>query len=250
MYKYELQDMNLSAHHVIFKKDGKARHFSICHPYIFLTDFCDVYILEKETLQVIDMFRLGVDVSSDIGAVRFDATHAYIAMRNGQVAVMEMKSRAYKKYDLCGVSYWDHCVSDGRLYAGTVQGNLLEMDTGRMIVKRQLSLGKKNIYSVFIYENHIFTVSQDMTIKATRIDSFEVACVAKKAVRGMAKIIGIHKGRLVVADTHKISLWDCQTLQYVDAFDFPTGQFNKGVVLQGNVLYGSDFQRVYSAELD
>ena len=248
MYKYNLNDMNLTAHNDIFKKDGKARSFSICDQYIFLTDFCDLYILEKETLQTVEFIRLGNDLSSDLGSVRFDAQKAYICIRNGKIAVMDVRTRKYEKYDISNSSYWDHCVALNRLYAGTVQGELLEVDTDNMKVNRQTALGRKNIYSVVLHENFIYTVSQDMTIKAINKDSFEITCVAKKAVRGMAKILGIHKNHLVIADSNKITLWDSQTLQLGDTFDYPTGHFNKGVVLDGNKLFGSDYQCVYSAE--
>ena len=250
MYKYALNDMSLTAHNDVFKKDGKARSLSICGKYAFLTDFCDLHILEKENLQTIDVIRLGTDLSSDLGSVRFGAQKAYICIRNGKIAVMDMSTRECKRYDISSSSYWDHCVVGDCLYAGTVQGELIEIDTGSMKVNRQIALGKKNIYSVVLHENFIYTVSQDMTIKATSIDSFEVACVAKKAVRGMAKILGIYKSQLIIADSNKISLWDKQTLQFCDTFDFPTGQFNKGVVLDGNKLFGSDYQSVYSAELE
>jgi len=250
MYKYSLNDMSLTAHSDIFKKDGKARSFSICDKYIFLTDFCDLYILEKETLQTVEVIRLGADLSSDIGSVRFDATKAYICIRNGKIAVIDINSRDYEKFDISSSSYWDHFVIGNRLYAGTVQGELLEVDTDNMKVNRQIVLGKKNIYSVVLHENFIYTVSQDMTVKAVNIDSFGTACVAKKAVRGMAKILGIYNSHLVVADSNKITLWDRQTLQLGDTFDFPTGQFNKGVVLDGNRVFGSDYQSVYSTELE
>lgn len=39
MYKYNLSNMSLSAQNVVFKKDGKARGFSIYENYIFLLIF-------------------------------------------------------------------------------------------------------------------------------------------------------------------------------------------------------------------
>lgn len=250
MYKYSLNAMSQVVHNDIFKKDGKARSFSICDRYVFLTDFCDLYILEKKELQTVEVIRLGADLSSDLGAVRFDAKKAYICIRNGIVAVMDISTRDYQRYDISNSSYWDHCVVGNRLYAGTVQGELLEVDTIGMNVNRQIVLGKKNIYSVVLNDKLIYTVSQDMTIKAINVKNFKVACVAKKAVRGMARILGIYKNHLVVADSNKITLWDRQTLQFYDKFDFPTGQFNKGVVLDGNRLLGSDYQSVYCVELE
>lgn len=250
MYKYSLSDMSQTAYNDIFKKDGKARSFSICEKYVFLTDFCELYILEKDNLQILEILRLGEDLSSDLGAVRFDAQKAYICIRNGKIAVMDIDTKKYQKHDISNSTFWDFCVVGNSLYAGTVQGELLEVDTTNMRVNKKTGLGKKNIYSTIFNDNLIYTVSQDMTIKATNIDSFEVACVAKKAVRGMAKILGTYKNVLIVADSNKISIWDDKTLQLQNEFAFPTGHFNKGVILNGNKLYGSDYQGVYCAELE
>ncbi|MCL2060121.1 MAG: PQQ-like beta-propeller repeat protein [Oscillospiraceae bacterium] len=250
MYKYTMNGWSLAAHNDIFKKDGKARGFSICEKFVFLTDFCDLHILEKGTLQTVEAIRLGADLSSDLGTVRFDSQKVYICIRNGKIAVMDLCTRTYEKYEICESSFWDHCVAGNRIYAGTVQGELLEVDTDSMKVTKKAVLGKKNIYSVVPNEELIYTVSQDMTIKAIDIESFEIASVAKKAVRGMAKILGIHKNHLVVADSNKISLWDRHTLQFCDVFDFPTGHFNKGAALDGNRLFGSDYQSVYCAEME
>jgi hypothetical protein len=94
MYKYDLTDMRLTAQNSIFKKDGKARNFSICGAFIFLTDFCDLYILEKENLRIIRVIRLGEDLSSDLGTVRFGHGKAYICIRNGKMAVMDIMEMA------------------------------------------------------------------------------------------------------------------------------------------------------------
>jgi len=249
MYKYDLSDMTQAAHNDIFKKDGKARSFSICEKYVFLTDFCDLYILRKEDLNLLEAIRLGEDASSDLGGVRFDSQKAYISVRNGKIAVVDIETRDRIICDISDSSFWDHCVVQNRLYAGTVRGELLELDTGNTTVSRKTELGKKNIYSVVFDDGLIYTASQDMTIKATSADSFETIRVAKKAVSGMAKIIGIHKNLLVIADSNKITLWDKQTLQFHDAFDFPTGSYNKGALLHDNRLFGSDYQGVYSMEL-
>lgn len=249
MYKYNLSDMSLATHDVIFKKDGKARSFSTCDKYVFLTDFCDLYILFKSDLQVVEVIRLGEDLSSDLGGVRCDVQKAYISIRNGKMAVMDIGTKTVNKFDISDSSFWDHCVVGNRIYVGTVKGELLEIDAGDMQIFRKMDLCKKNIYSVVINDGFIYTVSQDMTIKIVSIDFFETVCVVKKAVGGMAKILGIYKDILFVADSNKITLWDKQTLQFHEKFAFPTGSFNKGVMLHGNKLYGSDYQSVYSTTI-
>ena len=249
IYKYDATHMTQTARNAIFKKDGKARTVSACDRYVFLTDFCDLHILSAEDLRTLARVRLGEDVSSDLGTVRFDEEKAYICIRNGTVAVMDMETKETVKHAVSGSSFWDHCVVGNRLYAGTVQGELLEVDTGDMRVTRKTALGKKNIYSVVWSGGSLYTVSQDMTIKATSADSFALTATAKKAVKGMARILGLHNNRLVVADSMKISLWEIPTLRFADAFDFPTGAYNKGAALCWDTLIGSDFHSVYSAAL-
>ena len=248
MYKYSLINMSLIAKNVIFKKDGKARNFSICDNYIFLIDFCDLYILDKSNLQVIESIQIGENVSSDLGVVRFDDRKAYINIRNGKMAVMDIDTRIISKFDICDASSWDHCVFGNRIYTGTVNGELVETDTNNMQFVRIIGLHKKNIYSVVYHDGIIYTVSQDMTIKAVNSKTFEIVCVAKKAVKGMTKILGIYNDWLVIADGG-ISLWDKQTLKLHKRFDFPTGHFNKGVALYDDILIGSDFHSVYKYKI-
>jgi WD40 repeat protein len=248
MYKYDLTDMSITSQNVIFKKDGKARNFSICDKYVFLTDFCDLYILDINNLQVIENIRIGKDVSSDLGVIRFDDQNAYINIRNGKMAVMDIDTRTISKFDICDASSWDHCVFRNRIYTGTVNGEIVETDTSNMQLIRKIDLCKKNIYSVVHHDGVLYTVSQDSTIKAVDIVSFETICIAKKAVKGMTKILGTYNDWLVIADGG-ISLWDKQTLELNKRFDFPTGHFNKGVALYNDILIGSDFQSVYKYKM-
>ena len=199
MYKYSLADMSLVAENVIFKKDGKARCFSICEKYIFLTDFCDLYLLHKDNLHIAEVLRLGVNLSSDLGAVRFDEQRAYISIRNGRMAVMDMDTKVVNNVTISDSSSWDFCVVGNHIYLGTVNGELIEIDTSNMQLIRKIELCKKNIYSIVPHNGMLYTASQDMTIKAVNIETLEVARMAKKAVKGMTKILGIHNGLLIVA---------------------------------------------------
>ena len=245
MFSYDTVNMTETAHEVVFKKDGKARGFSLFGDFVYLTDFCDLYILAKDRLQVLDVYRLGGDLTSDLGAVRFDATNAYIGVRNGKMAVMDMCTHDACMYSVTDSSFWDFCVLGNCIYAGTVHGELVAIDTEDMQVVKKASLGKKNIYSVVPYGKFLYAVSQDMTIKAIDIDTLEVAFQAKKAVGGMARILGVDGERLLIADSNKVSVWDVHTLGHQDTIAFPTGSYNKGIVLSGGILYGSDLQGIY-----
>jgi len=249
MLRVDLAEMRVAARTTVFKKDGKARGVSVCEKFIILTDFCDLHVLRKNDLQVEGVYRLGADASSDLGGVRFDARKAYIGVRNGKMAVMDIETHVVAMHEIAGASFWDHCVVGSRIFAGTVKGELIEIDAGDMRVARKTELHKKNIYSVLLCEGKIYTVSQDATLKIVDAASFETVHTAKKAVRGMARILGTYENDLVVFDSGQISLWDAASLQKRARFEFPAGAYGKGAALHGDRLYGSDFQNVYVTEL-
>lgn len=248
--QYALPDMRQTAARAVLQKDGKARSLFACGGRVYLCDFCDLHILQAGSLDPIAALRLGTDASSDLaGAVRCTPQTAYAGIRHGTLAAIDLASGEATLHPVCGASFWDHCIVDGTLYLGTVQGELLALDLRDMQVRRSCALGKKNLYSVVPGGGLLYTVSQDMTIRAVDRESFAQVCIAKKAVRGMARILGLQGDALIVADSGKISRWDRRTLQPIDTFLFPTGAFNKGVLLAGDRLIGSDMQAVYEASL-
>ena len=249
MIKYRLSGMGLEVRNVIFKKDGKARGFSVCDRYVFLTDFCELYILDKGDLSIIEVARLGTDNSSDLGAVRFGGERAYISIRNGMMAVMDINARTAETFRVGETSSWDHCVAGKRLFSGTVGGELVETDAESMRPARKVRLCGKNICSVVHYDGTLYAVSQDMALRAVDAETLEVTGIARKAVRGMAKILGIHGGLLVIAD-RGVSIWDRQTLRLRERLDLPTGHFNKGALLHGKSLIGSDYRYIYGCDIE
>jgi len=250
MHKYDLTDMSLAARCAMFAKDGRARGFSIFGEYIFLHDFLDLYILHKGDFQVIDNIRLGADLSSDIGGVMlYDPPRAYVKIRNGRLYIYDTETRTVQKYVVNDSSSWCHCVAGDGVYLGTVKGELIDVRLEDLRVRRRIDLHKKNVYSAVLGNGLIYTLSQDGAIKAVDAASFETALAAKKAVRGMAAILGIHGDDLVVADSGQIALWDARTLAPRERFDFPVGWNNHGVILSGGALFGSDADGVYRAML-
>jgi len=250
LYKYDLIDMKLAARNTVFKRDGKSRGFAIFGDLIFLYDFLDLYVLSKDDLRVLEIVRLGADLSSDVGGVLwYDAPRAYVKIRNGRIYALHINTKEIIKYDIADSSFWAHCLVGKSLYAGTVKGDLIEIDKEELRVQRQTSLGRMNLYSVVCHDGMIYTISQDQSIKAIDATPFDTVRVARKAARGMSAILGIDRENLVVADSGQISLWDLETLQQRARFDFPVGWNNAGVILSGNTLFGIDNQSIYRADL-
>ena len=251
VYKFGMADMGQTAHCAVFKKDGKSRALSVRGEYVFLHDFCDLYILDKADLRTLDILRLGEDLSSDLcGRARLDSQKAYYPVRNGVFAVVDMDTKEATKHKITDSSFWDFCIAGDRIYAGTVKGELIELDKYKMEIIRRIEVcKKKNIYSLLAYNDLLYLVSQDRTIKAVDPVSFETVSTAKKAVGNMARLLGVYDGRLVAADNGKISIWDTPSLRPCETFAFPTGAWSSGVALAGNRLFGSDFANVYSRVL-
>jgi len=154
MCRYDLTDMNMTARNTVFRKSGRARGFTVLGGLIFLVDYLDLYILRKDDLQVLDVFRLGEDVSSDVGGVLwFDNPKAYVKIRNGRIYVLDINTKRVEKIETVGTSFWAHCIVGDSLYAGTVKGELLDIDTGKLSVTRRTALGRMNIYGVIHHED-------------------------------------------------------------------------------------------------
>ena len=248
IYKYNLTNMQLAAENTVFKKDGKARGFSIFNNFVFLFDFLDIYILNKDDLKLISSLRIGENLSSDIcGIIWFDPPRAYIKIRNGWIYVLDIETNKLEKTQISDSSFWSDCITENELFVGTVNGELLDIDKKTLEASRRIQLCKKNIYSI-VYENGLlYTTSQDQTIKVIDAASFKTICVAKKAVTGMVNIIGIYKDNIIVAgERNPLTFWDKNTLQKRGSADFPQ---NRSSVISGDVLYGGDDDGVYKVVL-
>ena len=249
MYKYDLANMRMAAEKVVFKKDGKARGFSIFDNFVFLYDFLDLYILNKDDMKLIVSLRLGENLSSDVcGIMWFNSPKAYVKIRNGLIYILDISTNTFDKVQVIDSSFWSDCVAGNRLFVGTVNGELLEIDKDSLNVIRKIQLCKKNIYSIMHEGGLLYTTSQDQTIKVIDANSFETLCVAKKAVTGMVDIVGIYKDSLIVAgERNPLAFWHKKTLQFHKTIDFPQ---NRNSVIKGNDLFGCDRKIVYKIALD
>jgi WD40 repeat protein len=248
IFSFDLTNNQEINHNQIFSKDGKARFLCVSEKYLLLLDFCDLLLVHKETLQMVKKYHLGSDLSTDLLAVRSDDTFAYVSMRNGKMVKINLQDFSQTTYAISPISYWDHCLFDNHLYLGTVDGRLIDYDLTLNQVKQSITLGKKNIYSLSCHENKIYSVSQDTSIQRINANTFEVEMLVKKAVKGMPKILGVVQDYLVIADG-KISLWNKNTLTLEKTIMIPTGHFNKGAILWGNKVIGSDYHSIIMEDI-
>ena len=248
IYKYDLNNMSVVAQNEIFKKDGKARGFSVLHDFVFLWDFLDLYILNKDDLSIIDVLRLGENLSSDVcGVMYFDSPKAYVKIRNGWIYVLDINSKNIDKIQISDSSFWSDCVTETHLFVGTVNGELLEIDRFSLEVIRKIQLCKKNIYSIVHENGLLYTASQDGTIKVVDSKTFETIKIAQKAVVGMVEFVGIYNDELIIAGhRNPLAFWDKKTLQMCKTAEFP---YNRSSVISNDTLFVCDSQSVYKVAL-
>jgi len=254
--KYHLDDTSLTAHIIIKDSIKKTIYsglwFKIYGDYIFVSDFCDLHVVQKDDLQLLYTVRLGENSSSDIcGWLDFDLPTVYIKIRNGKIDVFDMNTKKAMRFELSFTTSWSHCINENRIYYSTGTGELLELERYTMQEIRRMQLTKKmNINSVVLHDNKLYTTSE-MGIKVIDINTFEIIRDEPKIFSSTeAKILGVCKETFVVVERKKIALFDTQTLQLQDRFDFPTGyRYMRYAVLNGDKLYGSDEYGIYCCTL-
>ena len=256
--KYNLDDMSLSAHITVKKVKKKTIYnglwFSLFDEYIFVSDFCDLHVIQKKDLQLLYTIKLGENISSDIvGILDFKSPKVYVNIRNGRIDVFDIFTKKSTRFEVSYASGWGgNCVIGGHMYYSTVKGDLLEIDTDSMQVTRKMQLTKNmNIYSVVPYNGMLYTTSK-WDIKVVDISSFEIIQTVPNVFHSTeARILGVHGSAFVAVELKKIAIVDTQTLQLRERFDFPTGyRYLRYAVLHGDKLYGSDEHGIYCCALN
>ena len=270
--KYGLDDMNLAAH-IAIKDVAKKKavynmlNFSIFEDYIFVWDFCDLHIVQKQDLQLLCTIRLGENASSDVcGVLDFNTPRAYVNIRNGRVDVLDIHTREATRYERSSSTIWAHCIVGNYIYCGTSKGELLEIERFTMQVIRRAQLTKNMaIYSVMFHNGRLYTTSEK-SFKVVDVETFEIVPIVPEFMQSVeakklgiysdsfqtteARIIGMHDGAFVVAEWRRISLFDIETLELRERFEFPTGyRFLRYALLDEDRLYGSDEDGIYCCTL-
>ena len=251
MQKFDLLTRKETARAQIFKKDGKARSFFIFGGKIFMRDFCDLYELRCDTLEVLRRWKLGDDTSSDICAIGGDEGKVYACIRGGNMIVVDLPAGGLSQYRISDASMWDIVIVSSFIYVCCVSGEVIALNKSDMSVARKQRIHKKNIYSMLLDGDILYTTSQDGCLNATDIATFVTVRSVKKAVSNMSVIVGMHENILVTSNPsrNEVTLWDANDLNMKGTVSFPTGGLgNGGIVINGGAIYGSDREGVYVEE--
>ena len=199
----------------IFKKSGLARSFILDKKFIYCKDFIHLYIIEKDTLEIISKIKLGIDLKTDICSIGLNENYIIIGIRNGKIATIEKeKWSKIKYYPLSKSSIWDMKIKGHRIYAGNVDGQLLSINSDSMQIEQSINAHKKNTKSIFIIDSVIATAAQDKKLMIWNLDTLELINMKRNSHR-KAFIIGGHwSGKLVTVgfSSGEMKVWDIKKL--------------------------------------
>jgi hypothetical protein len=222
----------------LFTKDGKARKLVVDDRYVYCSDFCDLYVLAKAPLSLLKTLALGQDLSSDICAMGSDGERLFVFIRNGALVRIDLQDFRLASRRVSEKSTWAFAIHGGRIYAGTVGGSLLVIDTDTLDVLREIESGKKNVRSVLIDGDRVVTLAQDRKLIVRDLASLEAVATLRNVHKGMSDVAGRAGGRLytVCHPCGELKAWDRASLQLFDTLQFCPG-LTGDVRLDGGRIY-------------
>ncbi|MFD3158835.1 hypothetical protein ACFIJ5_18665 (plasmid) [Haloimpatiens sp. FM7330] len=235
---YDMYNQTVINSKEVLHKNGKSRAFIIDGNSIYMKDFCMLYEYDKNTFTLRRKWKLGTDLSSDINALGSDNDNIYASIRNGTLAVINKISGDVSYYKVSNYSMWDIVVTPYYLYAGNVNGNFLIIDKNNFTVSKCIPLHKKNLKSLLLLKDTFFTASQDLSMKALDINSFEVKLTAKKCHKKMFVIVGSYQNHIVTTSPpcRETKIWNMNDLSLCETLPFASWN----MIIIGNFLFFND----------
>jgi WD40 repeat protein len=209
----------------LFAKDGKARKLIVDDRYVYCSDFCTLHILDKTTLFPVKTLTLGRDLSSDICTMQSDGHRLFVSVRNGALVGIDLSDFGIESHQVSDTSMWSFVIHGDCIYAGTVGGNLLVIDTDSLEVVREIESGKKNVRSVMIDGDDVITASQDRKLVVRDLTSLETVAALRNVHNGMFDIAGCAGGKLYTVSHPRgeLKAWDRTSLELFDTLRFREG---------------------------
>lgn len=220
----------------MFDKKGESRDFIIDGNSIYMKDFCVLYEYDKKSLSLLNKWILGTDLSSDINKIDSDNQNVYASIRNGTLAVISKSSKEVIYYKISNYSMWDYIVTPGCLFAGNVNGDLTIIEKKDFKVLQNVHLHKKNLKSLYLLNDFIFTASQDLSMKVVDIKNLEIKLEVKKCHKKMFTIIGGYKNYIVTTSPPcgQTKIWNRNDLSLCDILPFSSWNM---IMIDNSLLY-------------
>lgn len=198
LIKLDLKTLTVISRNTIFPKNGKSRDFIIDQDYIYFREFCTCFKIHANNLSIVNQWKLGQDLSSDICGITSDGTYFYAGLRNGPLATIHKETNEVNYHHVSDASIWTLKI-DKYLYGGNVNGELLKIDKQTHKVLQCQSIHKKNLKSLLLTSNQVYTASQDLSVGIIDLATFNCIARIKKCHNKMFYIVGIWKDYLITA---------------------------------------------------
>ena len=231
----------------IFPKDSKTRKFVIDKDAIYCRDFCLLYEIDIETLKINNTWELGTDLSSDICALGYDETNVYASIRNGGFAVINKATGEVKVYSISESSIWEMIISE-YIYAGNVDGEFLVIDKPSIKVVKKKAIHKKNLKSLVLAGDVIYTASQDLSIAKVDKNTLDIIASHKRCHKKMFYFAGIWQDFLftVSPPCGEMKIWNKSNLSFYKSIWRGTW----GSFIDGDILYEIDGNTIFCSNLN
>lgn len=238
LYKIDKETQAVIHKKEIFEKEGLARIMTADENRIYISDFCTLYVLNREDYEVIGKWKIGEDLSSDICGMATDEKRVYCSIRNGRIITVDKSTFKRNEYVISDASMWSLKIFNHYLLCGTVNGQLLLLDRETMTVVKRLILGKQNVRSLYVSGAALYAACQDKKLFKIDLSKFKVLESQRNVHRKMFDCVGLYDDMLVTVSypCGEIALWDRNTLEKRKEIKIPLS-LSGNAYIEGDKLY-------------
>lgn len=238
LYKINKETQAVIYKKEIFEKEGLARIMTADENRIYISDFCTLYVLNREDYEMIGKWKIGDDLSSDICGMVTDEKKVYCSIRNGRIITVDKSSFIRNEYTVSDASMWRLKIFNHYLMCGTVDGQLLLLDRETMTVMKRLILGKQNVRSLYVNGAMLYAACQDKKLFKIDLSEFKILESQRNVHRKMFDCVGLYNNMFVTVSypCGEIALWDRNTLEKRKEIKIPFC-LSGNAYIEGNKLY-------------
>jgi hypothetical protein len=180
-------------------------------------------------------------------ALGYDEANVYASIRNGGFAVIHKATGEVKGYSISESSIWEMIISE-YIYAGNVDGNLLVIDKPGIKVLKKKAVHKKNLKSLLLEDEIIYTASQDLSIVKINKDTLEIIDSHKHCHKKMFYYAGIWQDFLLTVSPPcgEMKIWNKQDLSLCKTI----GRGTWGSFIDGDILYEISGNTIFCSDLN
>lgn len=238
LYKINKESQAVIHKKEIFEKEGLARIMTADDNRIYISDFCTLYVLNREDYEMIGKWKIGENLSSDICGMVTDEKRVYCSIRNGRIITVDKSSFGRNEYTISDASMWRLKIFNHYLLCGTVDGQLLLLDKETMSVEKKLILGKQNVRSLYGNGAMLYAACQDKKLFKIDLSEFKVLESQKNVHKKMFDCVGLYDDMFVTVSypCGEIALWDRNTLEKRKEIKIPLS-LSGNAYIEGDKLY-------------